>query len=53
MIYVGLGREEVDMYRGNFKITDYVTERYPLRITEIKRQKTVFALFSGISWKPQ
>ncbi len=26
MIYVGVGQEDVDMYRGNFKITDYVTD---------------------------
>lgn len=34
MIYVGVGQEDVDMYRGNFKISDYVTERYPLTLTE-------------------
>lgn len=33
MIYVGTGRENVDMYRGNFKIEDYVTERRPLKLT--------------------
>ncbi len=47
MIYVGLGREEVDMYRGNFKITDYVTERYPLRITEIKETENSLCLVFG------
>lgn len=36
MIYVGLGREKIDMYRGNFKIEDYVEERYPLRLTDIQ-----------------
>lgn len=35
MIYVGFGQEDVDMYRGNFKITDYVIERYPLSLTEV------------------
>ena len=34
MIYVGVGKESVDMYRGNFNISDYVTERYPLRLTK-------------------
>ena len=34
MIYVGVGQEDVDMYRGNFKINDYVTERYPLALTD-------------------
>ena len=35
MIYVGVGQEDVDMYRGNFKITDYVTERFPLKLTDV------------------
>lgn len=30
MVYIGAGEETVDMYRGNFKIEDYVTERRPL-----------------------
>lgn len=33
MIYVGCGKENVDMYRGNFKIEDYVTERRALYVT--------------------
>lgn len=36
MIYVGFGKETVDMYRGNFKIEDYVEERYPLKLTAVK-----------------
>ncbi len=35
MIYVGRGKESVLMYRGNFKIEDYVEERRPLFITEV------------------
>ena len=35
MIFVGYGKETVDMDRGNFKIEDYVVERYPLAITAI------------------
>lgn len=35
MCYVGCGREHVDMYRGNFKIEDYVTERRPLLVSGI------------------
>lgn len=31
LIYVGYGKESIDMYRGNFKIEDYVEERYALR----------------------
>lgn len=37
MIYAGCGKEKVDMYRGNFKIEDYVTERRPLFITAGKK----------------
>ncbi|MFR5046768.1 MAG: hypothetical protein ACLUDH_00525 [Faecalispora sporosphaeroides] len=33
MIYVGVGQESVEMYRGNFKIEDYLLERMPLRVT--------------------
>ena len=36
MIYTGFGKEDVLMYRGNFKIDDYVIERRPLLITDIK-----------------
>lgn len=35
MIYVGIGQESVDMYRGNFKIEDYVIERRPLALTNV------------------
>lgn len=30
-VYVGFGQESVEMYRGNFRIEDYVVERYALR----------------------
>ena len=30
MLWIGRGEESVDMYRGNYKIEDYVTERLPL-----------------------
>lgn len=33
MIYVGIGQESVEMYRGNFKIEDYLLERVLLRVT--------------------
>lgn len=35
IIYVGYGKEMVDMYRGNYKIEDYVVERRPLHVTDI------------------
>ncbi len=28
--YAGIGRESIDMYRGNFDVRDYVEERVPL-----------------------
>ena len=34
-IFVGIGQEKIDMYRGNFKIEDYMIERTPLRYAEI------------------
>lgn len=40
MIYVGCGSERVDMYRGNFQIEDYVTERRPLRVTGLTETDT-------------
>ncbi len=40
VIYVGYGRENVDMYRGNFKIEDYVIERRPLRVTGAAETET-------------
>ncbi len=36
LIYVGCGKEDVLMYRGNFKINDYVIERRPLSVTAIE-----------------
>ncbi len=36
MIYVGFGKENVDMYRGNYKIEDYLIERRPLAITRVE-----------------
>lgn len=36
-VYIGNGKETVDMYRGNFKIDDYIIEKYPLRSFEIEK----------------
>ena len=35
MVFVGCGQESVDMYRGNFKIEDYVIERRVLSLTAL------------------
>ena len=47
MIYVGRGQESVDMYRGNFKIQDYLTERCPLAVTEIRENADGVTLVLG------
>ena len=46
-LYVGMGEESVDMYRGNFKIEDYVVERIPLTL----RRTVVTTCSSAIYWK--
>lgn len=38
MLYVGYGKENIDMYRGNFKIEDYVIERYPIFLSDIEER---------------
>ena len=47
MIFVGNGQESVDMYRGNFKIEDYVTRREPLSITSMNNDGKIFSLCFG------
>ena len=46
-LYVGTGEESVDMYRGNFKIEDYVVERVPLTLTDAVEEKGGYHLFFG------
>ncbi|MEK3881896.1 alpha-glucosidase [Paenibacillus sp. PL2-23] len=36
MLFTGCGEEQMDMYRGNFNIQDYVIERSPLRYAQLK-----------------
>lgn len=31
IIYIGIGHDSMDMYRGNFKIEDFIEERIPLK----------------------
>lgn len=48
MIYVGCGKETVDMYRGNFNIQDYVIERRPLAVTAAEETENGLTLdFQG------
>ena len=44
MVYVGVGRETVDMYRGNFKIEDYLIERRPLTVTSAEQTEAGLVL---------
>lgn len=47
-LFVGYGEETVDMYRGNFKIEDYVITRYPLKVSSIKEENGSYVIdFSG------
>lgn len=36
MLYAGCGQESVDMYRGNFRIEDYLVERRGLRLQSVQ-----------------
>ena len=44
MVYIGRGVESVRMYRGNFDIEDYVTERRPLYVTAAKETVSGYQL---------
>lgn len=49
LIYVGRGQERVDMYRGNFKIEDYLTRRQPLFLTDWREEEGTLVLdFDGV-----
>ena len=47
MVYVGTGNEHIEMYRGNFKIEDYITERTPLPVTAAEQTGTGWWLDFG------
>ena len=48
MIYVGCGEEDISMYRGNFKIEDYVVQRYPLAKAAVSDAEDGFSVdFDG------
>lgn len=49
-IFLGVGDANYDMYRGNFDITDYVTERLPLcqfSVESVDRKEIVTFNFNG------
>ncbi|MEN9946080.1 MAG: hypothetical protein RLZZ293_466 [Pseudomonadota bacterium] len=37
LCYIGIGQETIDMYRGNFKINDYLEEKIALRDFKLKQ----------------
>lgn len=43
-IYAGHGQSNIDMYRGNFKIKDYVVERSPLSYATISETKDIYTI---------
>ena len=47
MIYIGQGKEDVLMYRGNFRIDDYVIERRPLAVTSVSETEEGTRLVFG------
>lgn len=46
-LFIGIGHERMDMYRGNFDIEDYVVERSPLTHAEISGQNIAFSTAPG------
>ena len=51
MLWIGRGVESVNMYRGNYKIEDYVTERLPLHAIGVSEgpDSVVFDYSSSLS----
>ena len=42
--YIGYGEESIDMYRGNFEIKDYVSERVALRHTKVRKENGEYCI---------
>lgn len=42
--FIGQGQEDVEMYRGNFKIEDYVVTRIPLNTVRVEKQEHTILL---------
>lgn len=53
-LYIGKGKEKIEMYRGNFDIEDYVEERLPLTYIETETTSDALmiraALHKGADW---
>lgn len=51
ILFLGVGNANYDMYRGNFKVTDYVVERLPMRqfVIESTNDKAIVTFqFEGV-----
>ncbi len=46
-LFAGTGQENVEMYRGNFKIEDYVTERRALNVTALEETEDGLVIAYG------
>jgi alpha-glucosidase len=44
MLFVGHGEETIEMYRGNFDIKDYVTERTALRYANVEEMEGAYKI---------
>ena len=44
MLFVGHGEETIEMYRGNFDIKDYVTERTALRYATVEEVEGAYKI---------
>lgn len=44
MIFVGYGEENVEMYRGNYDISDYIIERNALTLTNVLEKESGYIL---------
>lgn len=42
-VFIGSGREKIEIYRGNFDIKDYVEERLPLKYAKVKGNEVLLS----------
>lgn len=47
-IFIGKGKEKMDIYRGNFDIEDYVIERYPLKNAKVDGNKVLLSAYNDV-----
>lgn len=52
VLFLGVGESNYDMYRGNFDITDYVTERVALRNFDIESNDGIHKITFSLDGEP-